>query len=44
MTITIVRHGQTEENYLNHIQGLSNNLMNDTGRIECQRLRSQLEH
>lgn len=44
MTITIVRHGQTEDNYLNHIQGLSNNLMNDTGRRECQRLRSKLEH
>lgn len=44
MTITIVRHGQTEENYLNHIQGLSNNLMNDTGRRECQRLRSKLEN
>lgn len=38
MKITLVRHGQTEENFLNKIQGKSNNLLNDTGRRQCQRL------
>ena len=43
MKIVLVRHGQTEENFLGKIQGLSNNLMNDTGRRQCQNLRRKLE-
>lgn len=43
MTITLVRHGQTEENYLGIIQGLKNNLLNDTGRRQCQKLREKLK-
>lgn len=43
MKITLVRHGQTEENYLDKIQGLKNNLLNDTGRRQCQRLREKLQ-
>lgn len=43
MKITIVRHGQTEENYESIMQGRSNNLMNDTGRRQCQRLRDKLK-
>ena len=40
--IALVRHGQTEENYQEKIQGLQNNLMNDTGRRQCQKLREKL--
>jgi broad specificity phosphatase PhoE len=43
MKICLVRHGQTEENFLHKIQGLSNNLMNDTGRRQCQVLRGKLK-
>lgn len=43
MVITLVRHGQTEENFLHKIQGRSNNLMNDTGRRECQRLKMKIK-
>ena len=38
MKITLVRHGQTESNYLNVLQGQVNNLMNDTGRRQCKAL------
>ncbi len=43
MKITIVRHGQTEANYQNIIQGRSNHQLNDTGRRQCQKLREQLK-
>ena len=43
MIITLVRHGQTEENYLGNIQGLSNAMLNDTGRRQCQRLRDKIK-
>lgn len=43
MIITLVRHGQTEEDFLRKIQGTSNNLMNDTGRRECQRLKIKIK-
>lgn len=43
MIITLVRHGQTEENFLHKIQGISNNLMNDTGRRECQKLKFKIK-
>lgn len=43
MVITLVRHGQTDANYLEKIQGLKNNLLNDTGRRQCQRLREQIK-
>ena len=42
MKICLVRHGETEENFLRKMQGLSNNLMNDTGRRQCQALRMRL--
>ena len=38
MKITLVRHGQTESNYLNILQGQVNNLLNDTGRRQCKKL------
>jgi len=44
MKITIVRHGQTEENYEGIMQGRANNLMNDTGRRQCQKLRDKLKN
>ncbi len=42
MRITLVRHGQTDFNYENKIQGLTNNSLNDEGRRECKRLREKL--
>lgn len=42
MKITLVRHGQTEQNYLERIQGLGNHMLNDTGRRQCQKLREKL--
>lgn len=42
MKITLVRHGQTDSNYDNKIQGLVNNYLNDTGRRQCKRLREEL--
>lgn len=43
MKITLVRHGQTEENFLRKIQGQANCLMNDTGRRQCQRLKLRIK-
>lgn len=43
MKVTLVRHGQTENNYLEICQGVSNQLLNDTGRRECQRLREKIK-
>lgn len=42
MTITLVRHGQTEENFLRKVQGRSNSMMNDTGRRQCQMLKMKV--
>ena len=36
MKIVLVRHGQTEENFEGYICGLKNEMMNDTGRRQCQ--------
>ena len=43
MKITLVRHGQTEQNYSGKIQGRSNHLLNDSGRRECVRLKNKLK-
>ena len=43
MKITLVRHGQTEDNYHNIVQGRSNNELNDAGIRQCQKLREQLK-
>jgi len=42
MKITLVRHGETEENYNGIIQGRKNILMNDTGRRQCKRLHDRI--
>lgn len=42
MKITLVRHGQTEDNYLGVLQGEKNNLLNDTGRRQVLRLKNKL--
>ena len=42
MKITLIRHGETEENFLSKIQGRSNNLLNDTGRRQVLRLKNKL--
>lgn len=42
MKITLVRHGQTEKNYEGLMQGVSNEMLNDTGRRQCQKLRNEL--
>ncbi|MBR2828442.1 MAG: histidine phosphatase family protein [Bacilli bacterium] len=44
MRITLVRHGETEANYLSKIQGRSNPLLNDTGRRQCQKLRNRISN
>lgn len=43
MKITLVRHGQTESNYNEICQGVSNILLNDTGRRQCQKLRDKIK-
>lgn len=43
MKIVLVRHGQTESNYLDICQGSSNILLNDTGRRESQKLRDKIK-
>ena len=42
MKITLIRHAETEENYLGKIQGRSNPLLNDTGRRQVLRLKNKL--
>ena len=42
MKITLVRHGQTEDNFEGTMQGLRNVLLNDTGRRQCKKLREKL--
>ena len=42
MKITLVRHGQTEDNFEGKMQGRRNVLMNDTGRRQCKKLRDKL--
>lgn len=42
MKITLVRHGETEENYDGKLQGRRNILLNDTGRRQCKRLRERI--
>ncbi len=44
MKITLVRHGQTDSNYNNVLQGRTNNQLNDIGRMQCQQLRKQLKN
>ena len=43
MKITLVRHAQTEENYLRIIQGRENKLLNDSGRRQVLRLKMKLK-
>lgn len=43
MKITLVRHAQTESNYLGNIQGRSNEILNDTGRRQAQRLKEKIK-
>ena len=43
MKITIVRHGQTDDNINGIMQGRRNVLMNDSGRRQCKMLRMKLE-
>ena len=43
MKITLVRHGETDNNKNNIMQGLSNELMNDRGRRQCKKLRNELK-
>ena len=42
MKITLVRHGKTDKNVEGIMQGVSNELLNDSGRRSCQRLRNEL--
>ena len=42
MKVTLIRHAETEENFLGKIQGRSNPLLNDTGRRQVLRLKNKL--
>lgn len=42
MKITLIRHAETEENYLGKIQGRSNPLLNETGRRQTLSLKMKL--
>jgi broad specificity phosphatase PhoE len=42
MKVTLVRHAETEENFLGKIQGRSNPLLNETGRRQVLRLKMKL--
>lgn len=43
MKIVLVRHAQTEDNFNHIMQGRKNNLLNDTGRRDCKKLREELK-
>ena len=43
MKVTLVRHAETEENFLGIIQGRSNPLLNDTGRRQVLRLKQKIQ-
>ncbi len=43
MKIALVRHGQTEENFLHKIQGRSNHKLNEAGIRQCLRLKAKLK-
>lgn len=43
MKIVLVRHGETESNYQGICQGVSNVLLNDTGRRQSQKLREKIK-
>ena len=42
MKVTLIRHAETEDNFLGKIQGRSNSLLNDTGRRQSLRLKMKL--
>lgn len=42
MKITLIRHAETEDNYLRKIQGRRNVILNDSGRRQVLRLKSKL--
>lgn len=42
MKITLVRHGETEENYQHIVQGTKNSLLNESGRRQCLKLKAKI--
>ena len=42
MKVTLVRNAETEENFLRHIQGRKNELLNDTGRRQVLQLKRRI--
>ena len=44
MKILLVRHGQTDYNHNNRMQGSSDILLNDAGRRQCKKLRMELNN
>lgn len=44
MKVALVRHGQTEENFRNRLQGRSNHILNETGKRQAQRLREKIKN
>lgn len=43
MKVTLVRHAETEQNFLRKIQGRENHLLNDAGRRQVLRLKMKLK-
>ena len=43
MKVTLVKRAQTESDYLGNILGHSNELLNDTGRRQAQRLKEKIK-
>ena len=43
MKIVLVRHGKTDKNSEGVMQGVSNHMLNDSGRRQCQKLRNELK-
>ena len=44
MKITLIRHGETEDNFLNKLFTTTNCPMNDTGRRQCMRLKTKINN
>ena len=43
MIVALVRHGETDENLKNHMQGISNHILNETGKSQARKLREEIQ-
>lgn len=42
MIVALVRHGETDENHFDRLQGRSNHLLNETGKRQARKLREEI--